>query len=469
MRLWQDDWMTDDEGRTAPAQRRGAVPRRRTLVVVRGAEVEARPLPLTGEVSVGRGDDADVKIDDPSVSRLHLTIGLDPHGVIVVDRGSANGTTLRDVRLPVGVPVQIAPNEAFAIGDVVLAIQEIGARPTTAVAATPARPSGTVAARVEPIVLDPRMKQVYDLAARVARGTISVLLTGQTGTGKEVLCEFLHRSSGRAAAPLIRVNCAAFSDTLVEAELFGHDKGAFTGATADRRGLIEAADGGTVFLDEIGELPAALQAKLLRVLEDRAVLRVGSTAPRPVDVRFVAATNRDLEADVDGGRFRRDLYFRLAGVVLAIPPLAERPEEIDALARQFAVEVAGRLGRPAPRLAADAVAALRAHKWTGNVRELRNAIERAVLITEGDVIDAAALGLPVEPQGPPPASQTAPPPSASSPTLTAELADLEKQRILDALDACGGNQTRAAARLGMPLRTFVKRLTAYGIPRPRKR
>jgi two-component system, NtrC family, response regulator AtoC len=472
MRLWQDDSMPDD-GRTAPSQRRGQVPRRRTLVVMRGAEVDARPLPLAGEVTVGRGDDVDVRIDDPSVSRVHLAIRLEPHAIAVIDRGSANGTTLREVRMPTGVPVQVSANEPFAAGDVVLVVQEIGAAlPVGEAGAGAPRPRMAAPARdaaPEPIVLDPTMRQLYDLAARVARGTISVLLTGQTGTGKDVLAEHLHRSSTRAGAPLVRINCAAFSDTLVEAELFGHAKGAFTGANADRQGLLEAADGGTVFLDEIGELPLALQAKLLRVVEDRAVMRVGSTTARAVDVRFVAATNRDLEAEVDAGRFRRDLYFRLAGVVLALPPLAERPEEIDALARRFAAEAAAKLGRAAPRLDASAIAALRAHAWTGNVRELRNAIERAVLVADAEVLAAGALMLgdakkpaPEAPAAKPTATKPAP---ASLPD---ELAELEKQRILAALEECGGNQTRAAEKLGMPLRTFVKRLTAYQLPRPRK-
>jgi DNA-binding NtrC family response regulator len=449
-----------DAAPTAPATRRGAVPRRRTLLVVRGDRVDAHPLPLDGVVTVGRGSDAGVQIDDPSISRVHLSLALAPHAITVTDKASANGTTLREVRLPPNVPVQIGANEAFAAGDVVLAIQDVGA-PLAAAGdgAAAARPSGTVAAGEAPIVLDPAMKKLYDLAARVARGTISVLLRGETGTGKEVLCEHLHRASARARGPLIRINCGALGESMIEAELFGHERGAFTGAHADREGLLEAADGGTVFLDEIGELPAGLQAKLLRVVEDRAVTRIGSTTPRTIDVRFVAATNRDLEAEVDAGRFRRDLYFRLAGVILEIPPLAERPDEIVALARRFAAGAAQRLDRPAPPFADDAIAALRAHAWPGNVRELRNAIERAVLLVgDGDAIDAAALQL----------ATPAAPAAAPAGDLQHELAAIEKQRIVEALARCDGNQTKAAELLGMPRRTLVKRLAEYGIPRPRK-
>jgi DNA-binding NtrC family response regulator len=286
----------------------------------------------------------------------------------------------------------------------------------------------------------------------VARGPIGVLLTGETGAGKEVLAEFLHRRSPRAGGPLVRVNCAALTDSLVESELFGHEKGAFTGAQRERRGLIETADGGTLFLDEIGEIPAAAQAKLLRVVEERQVTRVGSSEPRPVDVRFVAATNRDLEAEVAAGRFRRDLYFRLAGVVLAIPPLRERPLEIELLARTFAAEADARLGDAA-------LAALRAHAWPGNVRELRNVIERAALLAVDQPIDVEHLGLAAAPAAP----------AAAPAALPDELAAIERQRIVDALEQCGGNQTRAAELLGMPRRTLVKRIAKYNVPRPRKR
>jgi DNA-binding NtrC family response regulator len=329
------------------------------------------------------------------------------------------------------------------------------------------------AAAPEPVLLDPAMCRLYELAARVARGTLGVLVTGETGAGKEVLAEFLHQRSPRRAAPLVQVNCAALTDSLLESELFGHQRGAFTGAAGERVGLIEAADGGTVFLDEVGELSAPAQAKLLRVVEDRRVVRVGSSSGRPVDVRFVAATNRDLESEVAAGRFRRDLYFRIAGAVLRIPPLRERPGEIEALARSFLAQSAARLGVTL-RLADDALRAARAHRWPGNVRELRNVIERAALTVCGDEVGAADLGLGGPTDGVPDAS--APTASASdagaatdhtAPPLRLALAAIERAQIAAALDRCGGNQTRAAALLGIPRRTLVKRLASFGLRRPR--
>jgi two-component system response regulator AtoC len=269
----------------------------------------------------------------------------------------------------------------------------------------------------------------------------------------------------------VRLNCAALTDSLVESELFGHERGAFTGALRDRVGLIETADGGTVMLDEVGELSPAIQAKLLRVIEDRQVMRVGSSKARTVDVRFVAATNRDLEAEVEANRFRRDLYFRLAGVVLEVPPLRQRPIEIEALAHAFLAEASARIGAPAPRLTAEALDALRTHRWPGNVRELRNAIERAVLVGGEGVVESADLGLSAaveEAREVAPRPATAPP-AAPDGTLSDEIAELEKRRIVDALEACAGNQSRAAELLGMPRRTFVKRLATYGIVRPRGR
>ena len=319
----------------------------------------------------------------------------------------------------------------------------------------------------DPVVLDPGMRRLHDVAARVARGTISVLLIGETGTGKEVLAELVHRASPRADGPLVRVNCAALTDSLVESELFGHEEGAFTGAQRERRGLLESADGGTAFLDEIGEVPLAIQAKLLRVLEEGKLVRVGASTPHTIDVRFVAATNRDLEAEIAAGRFRRDLYFRLCGAVLAIPPLRERRAEIEPLAWRFAAATARGIGRPPPRLSSDALAALHRHDWPGNVRELGNVVERAVLLCEGDAIEARHLSFGARGGAAPMA--VAPVEAAPSARLADELAALERHRILAALERSGGNQTRAAELLGMPRRTLIKRLQRYGVPRPRRR
>jgi DNA-binding NtrC family response regulator len=298
---------------------------------------------------------------------------------------------------------------------------------------------------------------------RLAQGQINVLILGETGVGKEVIGEAIHRASARRDSPLLKLNCASLSEALLESELFGHERGAFTGACATKPGLIELADRGTVFLDEVGELSPSLQAKLLRLIETRETMRVGGLRSRPVDVRFLFATNRDLEAEVQAGRFRPDLFFRLNGAVVHVPPLRERPSEILPLAEACLARAALQIELGiVPKLSGDAQARLLAHLWPGNVRELRNVIERAVLLSASTTIRADDLALqcavPAELGG-----------AGSSPTeLPAALDASERDRIAQALVACGGNQSRAAESLGIPRRTFVRKLAELGLPRPRR-
>jgi len=338
------------------------------------------------------------------------------------------------------------------------------------------------------------MLDLYRLADMVAKSEIAVILLGETGTGKEVLAEKIHRSSPRGKPPFVRLNCAALTETLLESELFGHERGAFTGATAAKTGLLETAERGTVFLDEIGELQLSTQVKLLRVLEEREVLPVGAVKHRPIDVRFMAATNRDLEDEVVRGTFRRDLFFRLNGFSLVIPPLRDRPLEIEALAHVFVERFAKRAGYARlPRLSPECSQALRAYSWPGNVRELRNAIERAVLLCQGDDIESSHLPLekmqrtlPMQVSALPPreprplqsvrlSSRAAPddtprPLDELAPSELRQLAtEAERKRIVEALSRCAGNQTRAAEMLGIARRTLVKKLAQHGIARPRKR
>jgi two-component system response regulator AtoC len=322
----------------------------------------------------------------------------------------------------------------------------------------------------------PEMRHLYTLATRAAAGNINVLILGETGVGKEVMAETIHQLSPRAKKPLLRLNCAAFSATLLESELFGHERDAFTGAHQAKPGLLETAEGGTVLLDEVGELPLVVQAKLLRVIETRRVLRVGALKPREIDVRFLAATNRVLEDDVNNRLFRQDLYYRLNGISLVIPPLRERRNEIEPLARSFLEQAATVQARTVPTLSPAALELLRVYSWPGNIRELRNTMERALLLCTGDRITPDDL--PVEKMrstpldAPPTAAAAVPPPIAvtATPAPPAPLTDkdrAERDRIVDALARCQGNQTRAARLLGMPRRTFCARLKTFHIPRPR--
>jgi two-component system response regulator AtoC len=342
------------------------------------------------------------------------------------------------------------------------------------------------------------MAGVHELVARVASSTISVLILGETGVGKEMLAESVHRQSPRADKTFLRLNCAALSESLLESELFGHERGAFTGAVAQKRGLLETADGGTVFLDEIGELPLSTQVKLLRVIEERTVTRVGGLTSRSLDVRFVAATNRDLEVEVARGVFRQDLFFRLNGITVVIPPLRERRSEIEKLAHTF-LATASRDRKQVPRLSADALQILQAYSWPGNIRELRNVIERAALLsTDGEIaprhLPTEKINAPVTarassrvslPPRPPLLSGVAAPATfgdnatdswpiiregqTSTPGLKGELEALERQRILDALERCAWNQTKAARMLELPRGQLMARLDQYGIARPRKK
>ena len=345
------------------------------------------------------------------------------------------------------------------------------------------------------------MRRLYELVERVAPGEISVLVLGDTGVGKEVLAEEIHRLSPRRDKPFLRLNCAALSESLLESELFGHERGAFTGAHQTKAGLMETAQGGTIFLDEIGELPMAMQVKLLRVLEERQVWRVGGVKPREIDVRFVAATNRDLEAEVRRNAFRQDLFFRLNGVSISIPPLRQRPEEIEELTKEFVEQLSSQQGRAKiPELGPGVMELLLQYSWPGNIRELRNALERAVLLAgTGPILRehfavekmtstvstpiGGPLGNPLGSMRAPQGSHSQPHSRESMPTapggfedeetslgdrLRQQVKEVERQHILDALSRCGGNQTRAARELGISRRTLITRLEEYNIPRPLK-
>ncbi|RIL01577.1 MAG: hypothetical protein DCC71_17465 [Proteobacteria bacterium] len=302
------------------------------------------------------------------------------------------------------------------------------------------------------------MRSAVALARRVADSRSTVLITGETGTGKEVIAGLIHGLSPRADGPFVKMNCAALPETLLESELFGHEKGAFTGADRMRIGRFEQAHGGTLFLDEIGDMAPTTQAKLLRVLQDKEVTRIGGSKPLKVDVRIVAATHRELEQEIRAGRFRDDLFFRLNVIRLALPPLRERPDDVEALALHFSALFSKELGRSERRLAPSAVARLRAHRWPGNVRELRNVIERAVLLADGERIEASDVDVAEVPE---PAV-----PPATAAARGHSLREAERALVLAALERAGFVQKDAAQLLGVSRRKLNYMVQRMGITHP---
>ncbi len=457
-------------GAPAPARRRG-------VLILTVGEHAGRVIPVDDSkpIRFGRSDDCTWVLADPSLSRLHAEVVRAGSDHLISDLGSTNGTFVNDERID-GV-VHLADGDRIRLGQSRLrfalldeeegeALLGMSAAARATSLGAPPRLAG-MGAEESDVVLEPEMIALYEEARRAAQARVPVLLLGETGVGKEVLAHFIHRASPRASAPMMALNCAALSESLLEAELFGHEKGAFTGATSARLGVFEAADGGTVFLDEVGELPAAVQVKLLRVLEDRMVTRIGARSAKQVDVRFVAATHRDLDHEVAEGRFRQDLLFRLNTMTLDIPPLRRRPSELVPLAERFvtlACRQMGRLDRPA--LSRDFEQALATHTWPGNVRELRNVVERAVVLCDGS--ELLATHLPQRLREAAPRSVSLPERPTTDSSLDSAINSAEKQRILEVLDECRGNQTMAAEILGVSRRTLVSRLSAWGMTRPRR-
>jgi DNA-binding NtrC family response regulator len=570
-----------------------------------------------GRYTVGRSVEANVRIDDPALSRLHVAIEIDGNTFRIADLGSSNGTRLRGRKLDANQPqtfelgdlidcghstlvIQTGPTfdqprrvlshgqyelrleeecararaiggEEFAVvrvrtskipieavestittllgpqdviaryapgeyellltdadsdtvdeavGALRFGLSRLGGEASVGVACFPrdgqdaaglSAYAGDAARGFAPRPLSPRdgetivisrsMRRLYELVDRIAQSDISVLVLGETGVGKEILAKTLHEKSKRADKPFVPLNCGAFTEELLESELFGHERGAFTGAVKHKSGLLETAEGGTVFLDEVGEMSLATQVKLLRVLEERQLRRVGSVKTTEIDVRIVAATNRDLEQQVKIGTFREDLFYRLNGISLVIPPLRERREEIPVFVETFATKTAQREGRRPPRFSEPAMRVLAEYAWPGNVRELKNIVERAVILAgEGTVelehlpmekLSSSFIFTPsrvpaiefVDPESTGPVnarpisglsnhvfdSPTIDMSTASPNSLKDEVESLERARIVAALEECGGNQSRAAKALGMSRKALLRRLDLYNIPRPRKR
>ena len=354
-----------------------------TLVVIDGPSRGTRATVSEGIARVGTAAGNALRLADPTVSRVHCEIRVRPGSVVVRDCGSTNGTNVEGVRLREG---EVRPGAIVRVGASAFRIEENAGSTFLPISDRPSF-GECVGSSLE-------MRRVYAVLERAAATASTVLIEGETGTGKDVVARSLHKNSSRAGAPFVPIDCGAIPVTLIESELFGHVRGAFSGAVADRRGVFEEASVGTVFLDEIGELPMQVQPKLLRAIEQRAIRRVGSNAERPVDVRIIAATNRSLAQCLNEGPFREDLYYRLAVIEVTIPPLRARREDIPTLARHFYARQGGH-GSLSPEF----LTMLGARSWPGNVRELRNFIERTVslgLLGEASREDAPGDVLPAE-------------------------------------------------------------------------
>lgn len=430
------------------------------LVVLGKGEASYYPLPTNGAASIGRSADNLITIDDPSVSREHAVLEIGGT-VRLRDLRSRNGTRLGGRTLEEGDSANVPVGAAIQFGSVSAVLQN---RAPVGVTREVRRKIVAPALTGGPVFSSPAMKDVYQMAELVAPDTISVLLLGETGVGKEIVAETIHRLSPRANMPFLRMHCAAIPENLFESELFGYEKGAFTGAMQAKAGLLEAAEGGTVLIDEAGELPSFAQVKLLRVLEERRVTRLGSTQSRPINVRVISATHRDLVERIRGGEFREDLYFRLAGFTIVIPSLRERLDELPDLSAHILALACAERNIPVPGITPGALRALALHPWNGNVRELRNVLTRALVLSRGKEIEEVHLRFDPSTTEARPRSEERPIAEDSS---LVEITD-ERARIEEALRRTGGNQTEAARLLGIGRRTLIERLDKYGVVRPRK-
>ncbi|APR75167.1 Flagellar regulatory protein FleQ [Minicystis rosea] len=412
------------------------------LVVVDGPDRGMRAPVRGGAAKIGSAAGSDLRLTDPTVSRVHCELRVRGDAVTLRDHGSTNGTyaggvRVRDADLPAGTLLRI--------GNTVIRI-DVGAEPAFVEISQRTSFGELVGASVE-------MRRLYAVLERIAPTDATLLVQGETGTGKDVVARSLHAASRRAKGPFVPIDCGAIPENLIESELFGHVRGAFSGATADRRGVFEEADGGTLFLDEIGEMPLPLQPKLLRAIETRTVRRVGSNVARPADVRIVAATNRDLARCVNAGTFREDLYYRLAVVELALPPLRARTDDIPGLAQHFYE----RLSAEGGALPEQFLRMLTSRSWPGNVRELRNFIERSISL--GFVSAARATAEPARATPRPDVESLVPLHLPLKDARQTWMESFEGIYLRAMLRKTGGNVTRAAELAGVS-RRFLQRLAA---------
>jgi DNA-binding NtrC family response regulator len=415
---------------------------------------EGRRYPLARRVvRIGKGPDNDLVLADPYASVTHCVVAMRESRFFVRDLHSTNGTWVDDRQV---VEAELPVGATLRVGRTRLALE------TETVGPLAVEPGPETECH-ELVGRSPAMRRLFALIRRVAPTDSIVLVGGETGSGKELVARALHALSPRRGGPFVAVNCGALAPELVESELFGHEKGAFTGAVARRAGAFEAASGGTLFLDEVGELPPALQPKLLRVFEARAVTRVGASASVPVDVRVVAATHRDLEAEVRVGRFREDLFYRLHVLPLEVPALRERPEDLPLLAARLLERLPA--AARGTTLTPAALARLTGHDWPGNVRELRNVLERAVLLAGGPTLDAGHLRFARVGRRPAPSADGT---GGVAPGGSRRMEEVEREAILAALEATGWNKRAAARELGIAKSTLHEKIRKWGLVRPPK-
>ncbi|UCF88229.1 MAG: sigma 54-dependent Fis family transcriptional regulator [bacterium] len=391
---------------------------------------------VTASLTIGSRPDSDLRLEDPTVSRKHAGISRTAEGFLLQDLGSTNGTFLNGVRVD---RAYLREGAVITVGETSMIFQA-GQSSVLKGEQAPSAFGGMVA------VSEPMLK-AFALLEGLAASDITVLIEGETGTGKELAARAVHDRSPRARGPFVIFDCSTVPGQLMESELFGHAKGAFTGASEARPGAVEEAEGGTLFLDEIGELPADLQPKLLRLLDLKEFKRVGTSDRKVADVRFVAATNVDLEDHVRRNLFRRDLYFRISAAKVTLLPLRERPADIPALARHFLAAIGRNQGRNLT-LKKDALGALAKHPWPGNIREMKNLLETAVALCRGDAIGAQDL-----------------PFQAGDRQASAggSLAGAEEQAIKEALEKAGGNRRKAARMLGIAPSTLYAKMKKFGL------
>jgi DNA-binding NtrC family response regulator len=432
------------------------------LIVWINGESHPWPLPSSGEITIGRSPPAEIRIESPAVSRKHARIRTKGRFVSVEDLGSRNSTRVNGELI--SGERTLSYGDVIWLGDVMAVLDE--QRSGANAAEGEIAPEGMLLELGERtlLVADPIMLHVYTQLERLGRSNLSVLIVGETGTGKDLAANAIHAWSGRRDRPYTAINCSALPETLAESELFGYERGAFSGAHRDKAGILESSSGGTVLLDEIGDLPAPIQPKLLRDIENQKVTPLGSVRERPIDVRFVSATHRHLADEVKEGRFRQDLYYRLSPAVIHLPPLRSRHRELPLLARRFLREACLGLGRPPMSISEPAMDRLRAEPWPGNVRELKNVMEYLAATLVSEVVEpndvtarAGRLGSGGHARHP---LDTA----AGTPKTSLREAkdEFERRNIEAALAATEGNKTRAAKMLGMPLRTLMWKLKRFG-------